>query len=70
MILVNYEERQELIEECPFRNVVLAALTTAHAPLHLYETLQPLDSRVLYFDTDSIIYQHVEGQFNPAIVNS
>ena len=36
----------------------------------LYDTLQPLDSRVLYFDTDSIIYQHVEGQFNLTIVNS
>ena len=36
----------------------------------LYETLQPLDSRMLYFDTDSIIYQHVEGQFNLIIVNS
>nr|XP_022300672.1 uncharacterized protein LOC111108881 [Crassostrea virginica] len=70
MILVNYEERQEFIEECPFGNVVLAAFTTAHARLHLYETLQPLDTLVLYFDTDSIIYQHVEGQFNPTIVNS
>nr|XP_022294902.1 uncharacterized protein LOC111105016 [Crassostrea virginica] len=70
MILVNYEERHEFIEECPFGNVVLAAFTTAHARLHLYETLHSLDTRVLYFDTDSIIYQHVEGQFNPTIVNS
>ncbi|XP_022298821.2 uncharacterized protein LOC111107766 [Crassostrea virginica] len=70
MILVNYEDRHEFIEECPFGNVVLAAFTTAHARLHLYETLHPLDTRVLYFDTDSIIYQHEEGQFNPTIVNS
>ena len=70
MILVNYDERREFIEDCPFGNVVLAAFTTVHARLHLYETLQPLDSRVLYFDTDSIIYQHVEGQFNLTIVNS
>ncbi|XP_022301108.2 uncharacterized protein LOC111109319 [Crassostrea virginica] len=70
MILVNYEDRHEFIEECPFGNVVLAAFTTAHARLHLYETLHPLDTRVLYFDTDSIIYQHQEGQFNPTIVNS
>ena len=40
-------------------------------PMLVYTcTLQPLDARVLYFDTDSIIYQHVEGQFNPTIVNS
>ena len=41
MILVNYEERQEFIEECRYANVVLTAFTTAHACLHVYETLQP-----------------------------
>ena len=47
MILVNYQEKQEFIEDCPFGNVVLAAFTTAHARLHLYGTLEPLGSRVL-----------------------
>ncbi|XP_061168350.1 uncharacterized protein LOC133177309 [Saccostrea echinata] len=70
MMLVNYQEKQEIVEECPFGNVVLACFTTAHARLHLYETLQPLGDRVLYFDTDSIIYQHKEGQFNPTLGNS
>ncbi|XP_061192292.1 uncharacterized protein LOC133200521 [Saccostrea echinata] len=70
MMLVNYQEKQEFVEECPFGNVVLACFTTAHARLHLYETLQPLGDRVLYFDTDSIIYQHEEGQFNPTLGNS
>lgn len=70
MILINYEEKKEFVEECPFGNVVLACFTTAHARLHLYETLEKLGERVLYFDTDSIIYQHEEGEFNPTIVNS
>ncbi|XP_061181223.1 uncharacterized protein LOC133189847 [Saccostrea echinata] len=70
MMLVNYQEKQEFVEECPFGNVVLACFTTAHARLHLYETLQPLGDRVLYFDTDSIIFQHEEGQFNPTLGNS
>ncbi|XP_061191720.1 uncharacterized protein LOC133199940 [Saccostrea echinata] len=70
MMLVNYQEKQEFVEECPFGNVVLACFTTAHARLHLYETLQPLGDRVLYFDTDSIIYQHKEGQFNPTLGHS
>jgi hypothetical protein len=70
MMLVNYQEKEEFIEDCPFGNVVLACFTTAHARLHLYETLQPIGERVLYFDTDSIIYQHDESQFNPTIVNS
>ncbi|XP_061170591.1 uncharacterized protein LOC133179932 [Saccostrea echinata] len=29
-----------------------------------------LRNRVLYFDTDSIVYQHKEGQFNPTLGNS
>jgi hypothetical protein len=70
MMLINYQEKNEFIEDCPFGNVVLACFTTAHARLHLYETLQPLGKRVLYFDTDSIIYQHDESQFNPTIINS
>jgi hypothetical protein len=70
MMLINYQEKNEFVEDCPFGNVVLACFTSAHARLHLYETLQPLGERVLYFDTDSIIYQHDESQFNPTIVNS
>lgn len=70
MILINYEEKKEFVEECPFGNVVLACFTTAHARLHLHETLEKLGERVLYFDTDSIIYQHEQGEFNPTIVNS
>ena len=70
MMLINFQQKEEFLEDCPFGNVVLACFTTAHARLHLYETLQPLGERVLYFDTDSIIYQHDETQFNPTIVNS
>ncbi|XP_052681401.1 uncharacterized protein LOC128162281 [Crassostrea angulata] len=70
LILINYLEKQDFIEDCPFGNVVLAAFTTAHARLHLYDTLEKLGDRALYFDTDSIIYQHVEGEYNPTIVNS
>lgn len=70
MILVNYQEKREFLEECPFGNVVLACFTPSHARLYLYETLEQLGERVLYFDTDSIIYQHEEGKFNPKIVNS
>ncbi|XP_056000351.1 uncharacterized protein LOC130048117 [Ostrea edulis] len=70
MMLINYQEKEEFLEDCPFGNVVLACFTTAYARLHLYETLEPLGDRVLYFDTDSIIYQHDESRFNPTIINS
>jgi hypothetical protein len=70
MMLISYHEKNEFIEDCPFGNVVLACFTTAHAHLHLYETLQPLGERVLNFDTDRIIYQHDGSQFNLIIIQS
>lgn len=44
MNLVNYQKEQEFVEDCTFWNMVLAAITTTR--LHLYETLEPLGSRV------------------------
>ena len=67
ILLVNYTEKEEYLDACPFGNVVLAAYTTAQARLHLYSTLQQLDRRVLYFDTDSIIYIHKNELPNPVI---
>lgn len=37
-------------------NVVLASFVTSYARIHLYNELFKLDKRVLYFDTDSIIF--------------
>ena len=34
----------------------MAAFTTGWARLHLYEALEMLDQRVVYFDTDSVVY--------------
>lgn len=36
--------------------MAIAAFTTAQARLKLYEYLEKLDRRVLYYDTDSCIY--------------
>ncbi|XP_067660620.1 uncharacterized protein [Haliotis asinina] len=43
------------------------AWVTAQARLKLYSYLKPLDRRVLYFDTDSIIYIHRPLQYNPPL---
>ena len=43
-------------------NVFIAAFTTAQARLKLYAALDRLKDRVLYMDTDSIIYKTREGQ--------
>jgi len=44
------------------RNIFVAAFTTCHARLKLYEYLNLLKEQVLYFDTDSVIYKWKEGQ--------
>ena len=43
-------------------NLFVAAFTTCHARLKLYEYLDHLKEQVLYFDTDSVIYSHLPGQ--------
>ncbi|CAF1124654.1 unnamed protein product [Brachionus calyciflorus] len=45
-------------------SVVLAAFVTCHARLELYQELKKIDKRVLFFDTDSIIYVKVPGQYD------
>lgn len=57
-------KKKKFVEECPIGNVVLACFTTAQARLYLYATMEKL------FDTDSIIPQYKEGEFNPSIVYS
>ena len=46
-------------------NYVLAAYTTANVRLRLYSVMEQLGRRALYTDTDSIIYVHKRGEWNP-----
>ncbi|XP_049416207.1 uncharacterized protein LOC125878833 [Epinephelus fuscoguttatus] len=43
-------------------NVFIAAFTTAYGRLKLYDYLHQLQNRVLYLDTDSLIYVAKEGE--------
>ena len=43
-------------------NIFVAAFTTCHARLKLYESLDLLKKQVIYFDTDSIVYKWRPGQ--------
>ena len=42
-------------------NIFLASFTTCWARLKLYEVLDQLQTRVLYYDTDSVIYTSKVG---------
>ena len=47
-------------------NIFVAAFTTCHARLKLYESLDTLEEQILYYDTDSVIYRWRPDQ--PSIV--
>jgi len=46
-------------------NLAIASLTTSYARLRLLTMLRSLADRVLYFDTDSVIYVSREGDWEP-----
>ncbi|CAB3997155.1 DNA polymerase [Paramuricea clavata] len=65
LIEVHFENIDEFMEADGKTNVVIVAFTTAHARLKLYGVLEQLNRRVLYFDTDSVIYVSKEGEWEP-----
>ena len=64
-----HERESGYIPEDPTSNVALAAFTTAYGRLELYKYLKQLDERVLYFDTDSIIFTSAPGCEDPPLSN-
>lgn len=59
VVTTHVEEEVEQNEET---NIFIAIFTTAHARLKLYSALETLQERVLYYDTDSVIYKWRPGQ--------
>ena len=69
MIEVQYKNTDEFTTQNDKVNVVIAAFTTAYARLKLYDLLDLLQERVLYYDTDSVIYVHKTGKPEPPLGN-
>ena len=64
---VHYTSKDEFAEQNNNVNIVIAAFTTAYARLKLYDLLDLLQERVLYYDTDSVIYVHEPGKPDPPL---
>ncbi|XP_068993909.1 uncharacterized protein [Neodiprion pinetum] len=56
VLYVRWSHAQHSVEPSALANVVIASYTTAQARLKLFSFLEKLDRRVLYYDTDSVIY--------------
>jgi hypothetical protein len=54
--LMEYKCKEEYQKPNKNTNIYIAVFTTAYARLKLYSLLEILDRRVLYMDTDSVIY--------------
>jgi len=67
MVKVHYQYQEEEIPVSPNLNIFVACFTTCWARLRLYEALELLGERVLYYDTDSVIYLEEEGHPNPVL---
>lgn len=62
MALVTYKSKRELEQAAPFSNLPIAIFTTSHARLHLLQQMEQVQDRILYTDTDSIIYVSRHGE--------
>ena len=68
LIYLEYEDATHHIKDDFVSNIFIATFTTAHARLHLYSIMEPLQERILYHDTDSIIYvHHLHSDNNPKL---
>ena len=56
LVEVSYKHREEDVPVSPNLNIFVASFTTCWARQRLYEALELLGKRVLYFDTDSVLY--------------
>ena len=65
MIQLTWEDTKNLIPEDYKTNIFIAAFTTCWARLKLFSLLEMLDRRVLYFDTDSVIFVSRVGDKDP-----
>ena len=48
-------------------NIYLATFTTCWARLKLYSVLERVNRKVLYYDTDSVIYVSKSGEYDPPL---
>ena len=56
MVQMTYYFKDQFVDNSKNTNIYIACFTTSHARLMLYNKLDYLKEKVLYFDTDSIIY--------------
>jgi len=68
-VMVTFSNEDDYNEGNDTSNLAIAAITTSYARLRLLKMLRQLGDRVLYFDTDSVIYVSKPGEWEPTLGN-
>jgi hypothetical protein len=64
-LYVKYKENLQLSNDVLKKtNIALGASVTANARTRLHKQLSLLDDRVIYYDTDSVVYEKKHGEYN------
>ena len=64
-VMVTMSPKDEYNEGNPVSNLAIAAFTTSHARLRLLTMMRKLGQRILYYDTDSVLYVSRPGDEEP-----
>ena len=65
--VVDYRTKDEDLKTGRYTNIPIASYTTAYARIELYKVMEQLGERLLYCDTDSVVFITEEGQKNPPV---
>ena len=66
-VVMEYVQSEEFQEPNCKTNVIIASMCSAYAHLKLWKIMNRLGRRVMYHDTDSVIYTNCLGQWKPPI---
>ena len=66
-VQLEWKHEEEFIPDDLRTNVFMATFTTCWARLKLYDLLDKLGDRVLYYDTDAVIYISRPGEYDPPL---
>ena len=56
VVMLSYRKRSEFVPVLLNTNAVLASFVAAYGRLKLYSYMQPLGAKLLYGDTDSVVF--------------
>jgi hypothetical protein len=66
-MMVFYSEKNELHDCSKNINILLACFTTSNARVRLYKEMVKIGNRLLYCDTDSLIYISKTNEYDPPL---